>query len=360
MLRVLDLFAGAGGLSLGLQEAEMEIVAAAEWDADALDTFAGRHPSARLFRGDVADINFLDFRGSVDIVAGGPPCQPWSDGGKRLGHDDPRDGFPQFLRAIRDTRPRAFLAENVAGLARGSTRGSFVRIVENFKALGYEVTWQVLRAADYGVPQLRQRLFIVGALSGGFDWPEPTHGSQTVQPMVVAGDVLDLQTTTGEPNRSVVTYAKRPDLRPNPYDGLLFNGGGRPINLHDLAPTMLASMGGNKTPWLDTLGLVPTYHTHLMAGGEPRVGLVPGARRITVAEAAALQTFPSGMAFAGTRSSQYKQVGNAVPPWHGQWAALSSRMSRDASEQWPSVRPRPTRPRGVRQHTQPQARRLAA
>ena len=105
----------------------------------------------------------------------------------------------------------------------------------------------------------------------------------------------------------------------------MYNGGGRPIDPGRPAPTLLASMGGNKTPWVDTLGLVRTYHAHLLAGGAPRTGRVSGGRRITVAEAAALQTFPAGTAFCGPRSSQYRQVGNAVPPTLA--AAVASRLA---------------------------------
>jgi DNA (cytosine-5)-methyltransferase 1 len=314
MLSVLDLFAGAGGLSQGLTAAGMAVVAAAERDGDALATFADLHPSAQLFPGDIAGIDFRDFRGSIDIVAGGPPCQPWSDGGKRLGNDDPRDGLPHFIRAVRDISPRGFLLENVPGLTREAMRPFFTYLVRGLQDLGYVVDWRILKAADYGVAQSRRRLFMMGTLTGAPRWPAPTHGDGASRRWRLAGDVLDPGRTMGEPNLSKVIYARRPDLRPGPYDGLLFNGGGRPINLPALAPTMLASMGGNKTPWLDTLDIVPGYHAELLAGGSPRTGAVPGARRITVAEAAALQTFPADTAFAGPRSSQYRQIGNAVPP----------------------------------------------
>jgi DNA (cytosine-5)-methyltransferase 1 len=311
---VLDLFAGAGGLSAGLAAAGLEVVAAVERDTDSLATFARLHPAARLLRGDIAGLDLRGFRGDIDVVAGGPPCQPWSDGGKRLGGADPRDGIPLFVQAIRAVGPRAFIMENVAGLTRAATRSSFEYLVRRLRGLGYTVDWRVLRAADYGVPQSRQRLFVVGILGGQVTWPTPTHCPGTRQRWRTAGDVLDPARIVGEPNLSKVVYARRPDVRPGPYDGLLFNGGGRPINLEAVAPTMLASMGGNKTPWLDTLGVVPAYHAHLLSGGQPRSGFVQGARRITAAEAALLQTFPPGTAFAGTMSSQYRQIGNAVPP----------------------------------------------
>ncbi|WP_326829054.1 DNA cytosine methyltransferase [Streptosporangium sp. NBC_01810] len=314
MLSVLDLFAGAGGLSLGLEEAGMEIVAAAEWDEDALETFALNHSAAKIFPGDVGKINFSDLKGSVNVVVGGPPCQPWSDGGKRLGHEDPRDGFPKFLQAIKEIRPQAFLMENVPGLTRGISIKAFEGLIDKFRGLGYVVLYEVLKAGDYGVPQRRQRLFVVGSLADGFNWPEPSHGPGKDCPLVVAGDIISPTKIIGDPNFSKITYAKNPDLRPSPYDGLLFNGGGRPIQLDRLAPTMLASMGGNKTPWLDVANIVPSYHKYLMDGGTPKTGEVPGARRITVEEAAALQTFPPDMKFVGRRSSQYRQVGNAVPP----------------------------------------------
>jgi DNA (cytosine-5)-methyltransferase 1 len=311
---VLDLFAGAGGLSAGLAAAGLEVAAAAERDADSLATFARLHPAVHLLRGDIAGLDLREFRGDIDVVAGGPPCQPWSDGGKRLGGADPRDGIPLFVEAIRTVGPRAFIMENVAGLARAATRSSFEYLVRRLRGLGYTVDWRVLRAADYGVPQSRQRLFVVGVLDGRVTWPTATHCPGTEQRWRTAGDVLDPARIVGEPNLSKVVYARRPDVRPSPYDGLLFNGGGRPINLDAVAPTMLASMGGNKTPWLDTLGIVPAYHAHLLSGGQPQSGSVPGARRITAAEAALLQTFPPGTAFAGTMSSQYRQIGNAVPP----------------------------------------------
>lgn len=310
----IDLFAGCGGLSIGLGQAGFSVEAAVEIDADACTTFACLHGDAELFDGDIATVDFRPFRGDVRLVGAGVPCQPFSSGGKRLAAADPRDGFPQFLRAVREIRPEAVVLENVAGLARGSRRSYFDSIIHALEDIGFTVAWQFLNAADYGVPQKRVRLFAVGLRGREFTFPAPTHGPGRRKKWVRAGSVLSVDKVTGEPNPSIVTYARNPDLRTNPYGGHVFNGGGRPIDFTRPSHTILASAGGNKTHWVDTLGLVPAYHARLVAGESPLKGEVPGARRITVAESALLQSFPPGMAFAGARSNQYTQVGNAVPP----------------------------------------------
>jgi DNA (cytosine-5)-methyltransferase 1 len=306
-------FCGAGGLSIGLEMAGFDVVAAVDWDHDSCATFAKRHDKADVREADVADIDFSLFRGKVAVVAGGPPCQPWSTGGKRLGHADPRDGFPSMLQILRQVQPDAFIIENVSGLARGERAIHLFSLLDELKALGFLVSHKVCNAADYGVPQKRQRMVAVGTRNNLFEFPAPTNGPDGQAPWIPSGSILG-KSPVGEPNPSIVTYAKNPDLRPDPYDGLLFNGGGRPIDMARPSATLLASMGGNKTPWVDTLAIVPEYHAHLLKGGAPRRGVVPGARRITVTEAALLQTFPGDMSFEGRRSSQYTQVGNAVPP----------------------------------------------
>jgi DNA (cytosine-5)-methyltransferase 1 len=306
MATAIDLFSGAGGLSLGLHAAGISTVFAVEIMPDAAATYRSLFPNAGLHQADVRSVDFRTFKG-VDLVAGGPPCQPFSSGGLRLGDQDLRDFLPEFVRAVLEVRPRAFLMENVPGLAKFE---DYLRHVlaplEGLYSIGQPT---VLNAADFGVPQSRRRLVIVGTRDGTpFQLPtgNPNH-------LLPAGAVLR-SAPLGEPNTSKVVYAKRPDLRPNPYHGHLFNGGGRAINLDRPAPTILAAAGGNKTHFLDTLNLIPEYHRHLMLGGEPRLGELPGARRLTVAESAALQSFPSWVTFAGRRSSQYTQVGNAVPP----------------------------------------------
>jgi DNA (cytosine-5)-methyltransferase 1 len=321
----IDLFAGAGGLSLGLEAAGIAPVAAVEWCPDASTTYRIHHPEARVVQGDISRLDFRPERGRFAVVAGGPPCQPFSVGGKRLAAGDPRNGIPQFLRALAELQPRAFIMENVAGLTVSTKWPYFQSILAQLEQLGYQTSWQVVEAADYGVPQTRRRLFVVGAREDRFAFPGPTHGPGARYSHVLAGSVVDPHRSWGQPNSAIVTYARRPSLRPGAYHGHLYNGGGRPIELSRLAPTLLASMGGNKTPWLDTLGIVPEYHAHLLSGGSPRQGVVPGARRITVEEAALLQGFPAGAQFAGRRSSQYRQVGNAVPPALGKEIGLALR-----------------------------------
>lgn len=305
-MTAIDLFSGSGGLSLGMKAAGIVSKMAVEIMPDAAATYRGVFPDVEICREDIRNINFRRWRG-VDVVAGGPPCQPFSIGGLRRGREDRRDFLPEFVRAVMEVRPKAFVMENVPGLASfASYLDAVLAPLREFYTISQP---QVVNAADYGVPQLRRRLLIIGSRDGyRFEMP-PGRPSERVP----AGSVLTV-TPRGEPNPSKVVYAKRPDLRPNPHHGHLFNGGGRAIELDRPSPTILAAAGGNKTHFLDIEGRIPAYHRYLKLGGLPYVGELPGARRITVLESAALQTFPDWVRFAGSRSSQYTQVGNAVPP----------------------------------------------
>lgn len=305
-LTALDLFCGAGGLSVGLHAAGFETVGAVEIGADAAATYRAAFPRTELLQADVAGVDFGRWRG-VDLLAGGPPCQPFSTGGLRRGRDDARDFLPEFVRAVLQAQPRVFLMENVPGLAAFGEylHDTMLPLMGTYRISGPHI----VNAADYGVPQSRRRMIIIGCREDrDFRFPDPNLAAR-----VPAGAVLTYD-PVGEPNPSKIVFCKNPDLRPNPYHGQLFNGGGRAINLDAPAPTILAAAGGNKTHFLDCADEVPRYHRHLRKGGAPRVGELPGARRLTVRESATLQTFPAGFEFAGSRSSQYTQVGNAVPP----------------------------------------------
>lgn len=309
----IDLFAGAGGLTLGFAQAGIETHCAVEVDPYAVETFKAHASMAEIFARDVQRTDLRPYRGEVDLVYGGPPCQPFSSGGLRAAAADERDMVPSFIEAVQLIRPRAFLLENVPGLAVGGRGQYLARVLDAFRSIGYLLSWRELNAADYGVPQSRRRLFIVGMRGRPFAFPAATHGPGRPYPHVAVADVLPPY-RIGTPNPASVVYAKKPDLRPSPYHGLLFNGGGRPIDRTAPSPTILASAGGNKTHFFDDLNLVPEYHRSLLQGGSPREGTLPGARRLTVLESAILQTFPPEMTFCGPQSAQYQQVGNAVPP----------------------------------------------
>jgi DNA (cytosine-5)-methyltransferase 1 len=316
-MKAIDLFSGPGGLSLGMKRAGFELVACVEKSKDAIATYDAHTPQADHYSSDIRRVSFERYRGRVDLVFGGPPCQPFSTGGLRRGIADARNMFPEFMRVLKEVRPAAFLAENVPGLATRNRVQYLAELLSEFEALGFNVSWHVVSAADYGVPQKRRRLIIVGMRKGSFWFPNPTHGPEADQPHVASGSVVKKNKPLGEPPACPVVYAKYPDPRRSPYAGHVYNGGGRPIDLNSPCHTILASAGGYKTHWVDTMDIAPDYSAHLMAGGAPRDGVVPGARRMTLEESALIQTFPSDMRFAGSRSSQYTQVGDAVPPMLG-------------------------------------------
>jgi len=313
-VRAVDLFAGAGGLSAGLHKAGFDVDLAVEADQAAVTAYRRIHPQAEVWPELVQPAKLRRLRGTVDLLAAGPPCQPFSTAGKRLGCRDPRDGFPALLESIDAVRPSNVLIENVAGLASGKRLEYLSSVILELRSRGYIVVSRVLDAADFGVRQHRRRLFIVATKDRQFGFPAATHGPTANRPWLSCEPILRRRKAASDTsNVSAVIFAKRPHLRASPFSGLLFNGSGRPLCPERPAPTILASAGGNKTHFIDRLDEVPKYHRHLIEGGEPRRGKLIGAERLSPGQCAALQTLPQ-TAFKGPPSTRYRLIGNAVPP----------------------------------------------
>ncbi|MEY8199815.1 MAG: DNA cytosine methyltransferase [Colwellia sp.] len=312
-MKAIDLFSGPGGLSLGMKEAGITPEFCVEKNKDAISTYSSHSKDCIHINKDIREIGFSNYRNKIDIVFGGPPCQPFSTGGLQKAQSDERNMIPEFIRCIAEVQPHAFVMENVPGLVMSKARPYFDSVLSRLSELGYKLNWSVLHAGDYGVPQKRKRLIILGSKGDFLKFPFPSHGELTNKPHEKSSSYLSA-TEIGESAKTPVTYAKNPDLRKNPYAGLVYNGGGRPIDPNGPCHTILASSGGSKTHWVDTGGVVEEYHRHLSNGGAPRSGKVEGARRLSVEECAIIQTFPKDLIFHGSKSSQYTQVGDAVPP----------------------------------------------
>lgn len=343
--RVLSLFCGAGGLDAGFAAvgggAAFTTVQALDSDAAAVATYNANLPGGVGRVGDVAAAAAAAaaWPANIDVVVGGPPCQGFSVAG-RMAADDPRSGMVHaFTRVVAATRPRAFVMENVKALA-ALAKFEAVRaeLAAAWEAAGYEVRCHVLNARDYGVAQARERAFFIGVRRGsGVPPVEAVPVLAGTPPLVTVRSVLAPLPPPGTPpNLPVcparITLMRRPVLRASPYAGMLLNGAGRVINLDGPAPTLPASMGGNKTPVVDEAALrdagtppwILGYHAALQAaataGGSAAAAaaVLPAApdrlRRLTLHEAALLQGFPAEWVFRGSRSRQFRQVGNAVPP----------------------------------------------
>lgn len=318
-----SLYSGAGGMDIGFFQAGFDPVWANDIDPVAVNTYNQLFPNHVAHSGDIRKQS-LPGTGAADIVIGGPPCQGFSVAG-RMDPDDPRSKHVwDFLGVVDRIGPVAFVMENVKALAVNrrwqGLRDALVREAEH---LGYKTQIILLNAADYSVPQARERMFMVGMREGFFVPPAPATPGR---PLTTARALRSLPPFGRPGNDGVctakVTPAKNPVLRRSPFAGMLFNGQGRPLDLDRPALTLPASMGGNRTPIVDQEHLdgiteeswVVKYHAHLWNGGKPTKRIPPHLRRITVQEAAALQTFPREMGFCGTQSAQYRQIGNAVPP----------------------------------------------
>ncbi|MDB2391834.1 DNA cytosine methyltransferase [Acidimicrobiaceae bacterium] len=331
-LTAIDLFSGPGGMTIGMRAAGFSPIMGVEFKRDAVATYRS-HTDSDHRLADIRSVDFIPFRQKADVVFGGPPCQPFSLGGLRQGSGDDRDMVPEFVRAVREIEPAAFVMENVPGLLTKKYASYFSWIMRELASLGFICSYRIINASDYGAPQSRRRVFMVGMRGMSFRFPSPTHGETPLSPKVVSSLIVGPD-PFGEPPKSPVVYAPKVDLRPNPYHGHVFMGGGRPIDPDAPCQTIYAAAGGNKTHWVDTESIVPEYHAHLKRGGKPRHGVVPGARRLSVEESALIQTFPRDLQFSGSRSSQYTQVGDAVPPVLAQalGEALRAQLTGDASD----------------------------
>jgi DNA (cytosine-5)-methyltransferase 1 len=293
-LTCLEICAGGGGQSRGLELAGFDHATALEIDADAAQTLRQNRPSWSVRQEDVRDLDGVQYRG-IDLLAGGVPCPPFSVAGGQLGAADERDLFPEALRLVREAGPAAVMLENVKGLAERKFGNYRQAVIDELEKLGYEIHWQVLNACEFGVPQLRPRFVLVAIKSryaAHFTWPTPTSKPPTV------GEVLyPLMTANGWPGASV--WARRAaDIAPTIVGGSHKHGG------PDLGPTRA------RADWL-RLGVEGRSIAETAPPADAPDDYLP---RLTCEMVALLQGFDADWTFTGRKTSKYRQIGNAFPP----------------------------------------------
>jgi DNA (cytosine-5)-methyltransferase 1 len=323
-----SLFTGAGGLDIGFGNAGFKTVWANDLSADACATFEANHGAGIIRCGEIQNfINEIKNLSTPDVLIGGPPCQGFSVAGY-MDINDPRSELVfTYMKILEILKPQAFVLENVKALATlAKFRPIRERLIREAKSAGYDVRLLVVRASDFGVPQARERMLIVG-FKGYCANDFVGHLEMQREPAPKLREAiahLGRAGTSTNPRvcKAKITIAKQPVLRSSPFAGMLFNGQGRPLDANGYASTLPATMGGNRTPIVDEEQLyggeepwVVGYHAGLLSGAKPSSdGTAPARlRRLTLDEASAIQTFPSNYKFIGRNSSVYAQIGNAVP-----------------------------------------------
>ncbi len=371
-LTAIDLFCGAGGLSEGFRHAGFHVLAGQDFDATAGATFAATHHEAKFIPGPIQEVTASQLlrttglkRGDVDVLIGGPPCQGYSVYNHQRGADDPRAGlFREYLRIVDGLRPKWLVMENVTGIT-SISGGAIVREIERgMDKLGYRVRMKVLKAEEFGVPQERRRIFFIATRTDHpILFPSPTHGPGLAEFVTIWDAISDLPQVANGGTSSNPAYASAPK---NEYQRML-RGRERQVTNHEaphLARVNEERMkhippGGS---WRDLpFALLPQgmrrakRSDHTKRYGRPRKTDLActiltkcdvhwGAyihpvqnRAITVREAARLQSFPDSFVFQGSRTDQYKQVGNAVPPLLGYQVAKAVLAAMEAPDAEDSI-----------------------
>jgi DNA (cytosine-5)-methyltransferase 1 len=315
--KTIELFAGAGGLALGIEKAGFESILLNDIDKDSCNTLKLNRPSWNVVPGDITNISFMKFKNKVDLLSGGFPCQSFSYAGKKLGFNDIRGTlFYQFARAVKETRPRIFLAENVRGLLEHNDGKTIQTIKDVITELGYTlIEPRVLKAIFYQVPQKRERLFLVGIrndLSSNvkFVWPSPFKRILLLKDALKAGILYkdDCPISKGQayPERKKEILSQVP---PGGYWRDL------PLAIQKEFMKKSFYLGGGKTGMARRLSWDEPSLTLTCAPAQKQTERChpDETRPLTTREYARIQTFPDEWNFSGQITSIYKQIGNAVP-----------------------------------------------
>lgn len=333
-MKVADLFAGVGGLSQGFIEAGFEIAFAIEYDKDIASAYSLNHKGTDVYAEDISTIDIEQIKNKhpkIDIVMGGPPCQGYSQKGKRMSLDDPRNFmFQQFVKFVEVFEPKYFVLENVPNIITTSDGFFKKQIIESFEKIGYKVTCGVLCATDFGVPQDRRRAVFIGQLDRlEIDLPKPNNKYTTIQdaiydlPFIASGEGFEI----GEYDKQAISdFQKKMRKGANVLcNHVATNHSKKALERLSMIPKgkgkeVLPEEHRTKSIYSGTWsrlleeGVAPTITTRFDTPSSGRFTHPILDRCLTVREAARIQTFPDTFIFSGSRTSQMKQVGNAVPP----------------------------------------------
>ncbi len=332
---VIDLFAGVGGMSLGFDMAGFNVVLANEYDEPIAMAYKLNHPDTRMVTGDIRNLPikkiFAEYLGKIDVVIGGPPCQGFSQKGQRKTIDDYRNFlFKYFVAVVDYLRPRYFVMENVPNLLTAENRYFKNEILSLFKEKGYSLKADILNAADYGVPQNRKRAFIIGKLDDCAPaMPKPC--GYTVSIWDAISDLAYLESGGGT-ECSAYRYAPQSEYQRTlrASSDILFNHKSTrhsclaierlrmipPNSGKEVLPKEHLTKSIYSGTWtrMEKDGVSATITTRFDTPSSGKFTHPFLHRAITVREAARIQSFPDAFHFVGTKGSQMKQVGNAVPP----------------------------------------------
>ncbi len=315
--RSIELFAGAGGLALGLEKAGFNAILLNEIDKHACATLRHNRPNWNVVEGDISQIDFTPYRGNVDFISGGFPCQAFSYAGNKQGFDDVRGTlFFEFARAIQEVQPKVFLGENVRGLLSHDDGRTLATIKAVIADLGYTLlASDVLKAIHYRVPQKRERLFLIGVRNdlvdqATFELPNRHAKIMTLHDALKSGELFDCDVPKSE--GQIYPLKKKAVLDLVPAGGCWRH---LPENIQREYMKKSYFMGGGKTGMARRLAWNEPSLTLTCSPAQNQTERChpDETRPLTVREYARIQTFPDNWQFMGTMAAQYKQIGNAVP-----------------------------------------------